>query len=201
MHRRAAITAITAIALMSVVAAGVAASACGSGDGYNASPSRAGTPRASSTSSPTVPAARTTPTPPVTSATTGPSPAPDAPVTSADTPSPATPTIAVPLDHERILAPIDAADIIIRESFPPQYAVRVVSGLPNGCTLFAGITTARAGDQITITVENSVPRDKNIACTQIYGTHEETIELGSDFTPGATYTVKVNDRTLTLTAQ
>lgn len=198
MHRRAA---ITAIALMSALVVGVAASACGSGDGYDASPSRTGTPRTSSTTSPTAPAARTTPTPPVTSATVGTSPSPDGTTSSSDTPSPATPTIAVPLDRERVLAPIDAADIIIRESFPPQYAVHVVSGLPNGCTLFAGITTTRAGDQITISVENSVPRDKNIACTQVYGTHEETVELGSDFTAGATYIIKVNDRTLTLTAQ
>lgn len=186
---------------MSALAVGVAASACGSGDSDNASPSGAGTLRASSTTSPTVPAARTAPTPAVTSATVGPAPSPGTPVHSSDIPPPATPTIAVPADRERERAPIDAADIIARASFPPQYAVRVLSGLPNGCTLFAGVTVARAGDQIDITVENSVPRDKNIACTQVYGAHEETVDLGSDFTPGATYTIKVNERTLTLTAQ
>lgn len=122
-------------------------------------------------------------------------------MSSSDTPAPATPTVTVPPDRERVPAPIDSAEMVVRESAPPQYAVQLVSGLPNGCAQFAGITTLRTGAEITITVENSMPRDKAIACTQIYGTREATVELGSDFTAGATYTVHVNDRTLTFTAQ
>ena len=141
------------------------------------------------------------PTPPVVSTTPIPTSSPDTPVTSSDTPAAPTPTIAVAADRERVLAPIDDAQLIIRESYPPQYAVHIVSGLPSGCALFAGTSVARSGTDITITVENSMPRDQQIACTQVYGTHEETIALGSDVTPGATYSVHVNDRILTFTAQ
>ena len=38
-----------------------------------------------------------------------------------------------------VRAPIEDVEVIIRESFPPQYAVRVVSGLPSGCTTFGYI--------------------------------------------------------------
>jgi hypothetical protein len=187
MYRRIASAAFLALVLAAL------GSACGSGDA-GVTPTGTPTPPA-----PAAPAGRATPPPDTTSAT--PLPSPDGSATSSDTPAAATATISVPPDRERVLAPIDAADIVVRESSPPQYAVHLVSGLPNGCTLFAGITTARAGDEITITVENSVPRDKNIACTQIYGTREATVDLGSDFTPGTTYTVRVNDRTLTFTAE
>jgi hypothetical protein len=79
--------------------------------------------------------------------------------------------------------------------------VRVVSGLPNGCYEFADATVSRAGGEITITVRNTLPSDRTIACTQIYGTHEEVVELGSDFVSGTTYRVHVNDATLEFTAK
>jgi hypothetical protein len=37
----------------------------------------------------------------------------------------------------------------------------------------------------------------NPICTMIYGTYELTIDLGSSFTAGTTYTVRVNDTTTT----
>ena len=36
-----------------------------------------------------------------------------------------------------------------------------------------------------------------MACTAIYGMYELNINLGSDYTPGQTYTVRVNDKTVT----
>ena len=100
-----------------------------------------------------------------------------------------------------IEAPILEADVLIRESFPPQYAVVVVSELPNGCHQFEGVSMERSGTEIAITVSNRVPVDPNPICTMIYGTHEEVVELGTDFEPGVEYTVTVNDRTLSFTAQ
>lgn len=99
------------------------------------------------------------------------------------------------------LAPIDDLELIVRESFPPQYALQVTSGLPSGCAEFHGATMERTGDTITVTVQNRMPASPDVACTMIYGTHEETVELGSDFVSGREYTVKVNDRDLTFTAQ
>jgi hypothetical protein len=108
----------------------------------------------------------------------------------------------VPPDRRLDLAPIDELDLIIRESFPPQYAVRIVSGLPSGCALFhAAVLEPRQANTFTIRVQNTLPADANVACTAIYGMHESIVELGSDLTPGADYVVRVNDKELAFTAQ
>ena len=49
-----------------------------------------------------------------------------------------------------VLAPIESVEVLIMESFPPQYSVDVVSGLPNGCTPFCGYRLERNGDMIQI---------------------------------------------------
>lgn len=99
-------------------------------------------------------------------------------------------------------APIDELEMIVRESAPPQYAVRVVSGLPSGCAEFYEATlTGRTGTTIEIEVTNTIPSDPDLICTAIYGTHEEIIELGSDFDSGTDYVVKVNDEEMKFTAQ
>jgi hypothetical protein len=101
-----------------------------------------------------------------------------------------------------VVAPIDELDLIIRESFPPQYAIRIVSGLPDGCTEFnEAKLSRRTGNTIDIEVTNTHPSDPSIACTAIYGMHESIVELGTDFTSGEEYIVKVNDRDLRFTAQ
>jgi len=111
---------------------------------------------------------------------------------------PATPTPGL----RTVLAPIDELELIIRESFPPQYAVRIVSGIPSGCAQFKEAKlTGTSGTTFTIEVTNTEIDDPNAVCTAIYGTHESIIELGSDLTSGTEYTVKVNDKTLTFTAQ
>jgi len=112
---------------------------------------------------------------------------------------PATPPPSTANRLER--APIDNAEIIVRESAPPQYAVHVTSGLPSGCHRFDHASVTRTPSRISIEVLNSLPDDPGIACTAIYGYHEETIELGSDFTPGETYAVRVNDRDFELHAR
>ena len=99
------------------------------------------------------------------------------------------------------LAPIDGLDVLVRESAPPQHALQVESGLPSGCHEFDRYEIDRVGDRITVSVFNRLPADPNLACTAIYGTHTEVIELGSDFTAGVTYTIAVNDRSTTFTAQ
>jgi hypothetical protein len=105
---------------------------------------------------------------------------------------------------ERVIvwAPIDELELIVRESAPPQYAVRVVAGLPDGCTEFFEVEIAgRAGTTVKVEVMNTVPSGSDVICTAIYGTHEEIIELGTDFEPGTEYAVKVNDEELKFTAQ
>jgi hypothetical protein len=99
-------------------------------------------------------------------------------------------------------APIDELEVLTLESFPPQYNVRIVSGLPSGCAQFdKAEITGRSGNEITIHVTNIMPDDPNIACTAIYGTHESFVGLGSDFVSGQTYTARVNDKSIDFTAQ
>ena len=99
-------------------------------------------------------------------------------------------------------APIDELEVLVLESFPVQYNLRIVSGLPSGCAEFDNAEiTARSGNQIIVRVTNTLPDDPNIACTAIYGTKETTLALGTDFASGQTYTVKVNDTSVDFTAQ
>ena len=65
----------------------------------------------------------------------------------------AAPTLAPPVS-EAVPAPIESSALQIAESFPLQYFVRVVSGLPDGCHSFGGYTLARDGFRVTIKVSN-----------------------------------------------
>jgi hypothetical protein len=118
-------------------------------------------------------------------------------------PAPTTPpSVADPLPPgtERVLAPIDGADILVLESFPAQYLLRVLAGLPGGCAAAAGHDLSRSGDTIRVQVYNSMPTGP-VACTMIYGTYELNVPLGSDFQSGREYVIEVNDKRLTLRAQ
>ena len=98
-------------------------------------------------------------------------------------------------------APIDGVEIVVAESFPPQYFLNVKSGLPNGCARFDGYTVNRDADTITVQVTNLLPASKDPMCTMIYGTVETNIALGIDFEPGRMYTVHVNDFTKTFVGE
>jgi len=103
-----------------------------------------------------------------------------------------------PFDQEAasVLAPIDNIELQIAESFPLQYFLTVVSGLPDGCHSFGGYTLTRDGLRVLIKVFNLKPSNTDLMCIQIYGTVETTIPLGSDFDPSETYTIDVNGRTI-----
>jgi len=103
------------------------------------------------------------------------------------------------------LAPIESVEVLVLESFPPQYMVTVTSGLPGGCAAFASIAAARNGTRIDVTVQNTMPA-VSIPCTAIYGYKTSSVNLSSGFVGGTTYTVVVNgasasSKTTTFTAQ
>ncbi len=110
---------------------------------------------------------------------------------------------ATPIPETKIVdAPIEGIDILTRESFPPGYTAHITSGLPSGCARFhSARVTSRSGNTIDIEVKNTVPADRNTACTAIYGYVDTNLDLGTSFTSGQTYTVKVNDKTATFAAQ
>ena len=98
--------------------------------------------------------------------------------------------------RQTVPAPIDQIQVVIRESSPPQVSLNIRAGLPSGCAQRESYSFGRNGDTFTVRVLNSMPTG-NVMCTMIYGTYELNIDLGSDFRPGATYTVQVNDTTTT----
>jgi inhibitor of cysteine peptidase len=110
----------------------------------------------------------------------------------------AEPTYAMKVED----APIDDLEILILESFPPQYNLLVTSGLPSGCAVFdKAEIVRRAANEITVRVTNLMPDGDDIMCTAIYGIKETTVPLGSDFESGQKYTVRVNDKSIDFTAQ
>jgi hypothetical protein len=94
--------------------------------------------------------------------------------------------------RREVLAPIEAAELLVRESFPPQYAVRVTSGLPSGCAVFDRIDIERAANVVELSVWNTLPADRSVACTMIYGTSVNSVDLGSHFESGRSYEVHIN---------
>lgn len=98
-------------------------------------------------------------------------------------------------------APIHEVDIQIAESMPQQYFLRVTSGLQNSCVEFGSYNVTRDGDVIRVEVVNLEPVEGFGACAQVYGFVINTIPLGSNFVPGTTYTVVVNDVTKTFVAE
>ena len=103
---------------------------------------------------------------------------------------------AAPSGRQQVAAPIDKVEIVMRESSPPQVTAKIAAGLPSGCAQRDSYSVSRSGDTITISVLNTMPTGDPI-CTAIYGTYELNVDLGSSFTAGTTYTVRVNDKTTT----
>lgn len=103
--------------------------------------------------------------------------------------------------RKSVAAPIERVEVIVEQDTAAHYAARIVSGLPSGCAQFEGANiTGREGNRITVTVTNTMPADPETICTMIYRTHLSHVDLGSDFTPGETYTVDVNGTTVEFTA-
>ena len=107
----------------------------------------------------------------------------------------------IALNKASLLAPIESVEINIAESFPPQYFVHVVSGLPNSCFEFEGYDVKRNASIIQIDVTNLMTTGEGVECREIYGSVDSNIGLGIDFVSGDTYTVIVNDVTKTFLAQ
>jgi hypothetical protein len=102
-------------------------------------------------------------------------------------------------DFEIKPAPIHEVDVRFAESFPVQVFVYIKGGLPDGCTTLRDLKTTRNDE--TITIDVTVQRPKEAICTQVYGFFEKNVALGSDFSSGKAYTLKVNDVTKTFTMQ
>jgi hypothetical protein len=92
-------------------------------------------------------------------------------------------------------APINEVEVYFMKSNPIQVGVHIKGGLPDGCTTFRDMVVRREGN--TITIEVTVQRPGGVSCPAIYTYFEKDVNLGSNLTPGTTYTLKVNDHTTT----
>ena len=101
----------------------------------------------------------------------------------------------------QVTAPIVSVEVLVMESFPVQYSLVVVSGLPNACVSYAGYHLSREDNNIQVEMLNWTPTDPQKACAQVYTTVETEIPLGSEFESGKTYTVVAGDLAETFVAQ
>ena len=101
-------------------------------------------------------------------------------------------------------SPIESVEVDILESAPPQYQLRIVSGLPKGssCSQFNGYEVRRsAPDRIDVAITHHEVADRLVACTADYPSVETVVPLGSGFEPGAEYEVRVNGEATSFVAR
>ena len=84
---------------------------------------------------------------------------------------------------------IDAVEVRVAESFPPQVFVQVRGTLPDGCTSLGSISQQRTGNTITITI--ATVHSGAEVCPMIAQVVDKTIRLDGTFTSGE-YIVRVN---------
>ena len=94
-------------------------------------------------------------------------------------------------------APIHEVKVSLLKSNPPQVSVDIQGGLPDGCTSYHDMDVTQEGN--TIIIKITVQRPKDAFCPAIFTFFNKFINLGSEFTTGTTYTLKVNDYTTSFT--
>ena len=90
---------------------------------------------------------------------------------------------------------IESAEIRVMESWPPQYQLHVVSGMPkgSGCSRFNGYAIDRSEEtRIEVLITQHEITAQFVACTADFPIIETSVPLGSNFESGVEYTVVVN---------
>ncbi len=93
---------------------------------------------------------------------------------------------------------IESVEVMTLESDPPQYQLRVVSGMPKGssCSQINGYEIRRReSNNIDVAITHHQVADPSVICTVDYPVVETIVPLGSDFEQGMEYTVSVNSET------
>ncbi len=99
---------------------------------------------------------------------------------------------------EIVAAPIES--LAVQPATATGYVLNVRAGLPSGCAKPASHNVSRSGNAISVSVLNSTTAGQ-VICTQIYGIYSLSIDLTGPFVSGQTYTVRVNDKSTSFTAQ
>ena len=92
-------------------------------------------------------------------------------------------------------SPVESVEVITLEQTPPNYRLRVVSGMPrgSGCSQFNGYEIRRREpSKIDVVITYHQVANPSVICTADYPIVETNVPLGSEFEPGVEYTVSVN---------
>ncbi len=92
------------------------------------------------------------------------------------------------------LMPITKVTARVLKTSPAKVQAVVTGELRDSCTKPGAISQQRAGNTVTVTILTT--REPNAMCAQMITPFDQTIPLDGDFPPG-TYTLKVNDYTVT----
>ena len=91
-------------------------------------------------------------------------------------------------------SPVESVEVLIMESYPPQYSLHIVSALPKGssCSWFNGYDIASPyPGRIEVEVTHHEVAELRV-CTADYPVVETFVPLGADFESGREYEVVVN---------
>lgn len=118
---------------------------------------------------------------------------PDEPVSSTpgDNPPPQTPPYApAPGDAQlqRANAFVDSAQIVVAESFPPQFFLRLAGSLPTPCHALRVAVSPPAANRVDVDVYSLT--DPDAVCAQVLEPFDASIRLGTF--PAGKYEVWVN---------
>jgi len=90
-------------------------------------------------------------------------------------------------------ATIDSAELLILESYPPQYNLQLAGTLPTPCHAWrAAVAPPDAAKQIDVEVYSVV--DPGIICIQVIEVFEGVVAIPTP--PPGRYTVRVNDQSI-----
>ena len=90
---------------------------------------------------------------------------------------------------------IQSVEVMASEGTPPQYQLRVLSGMPkgSGCSQFNGYEVRRTeAKRIEVLITQHEISDQDVVCIADFPITETIVPLGSDFEPGEEYSVIVN---------
>ncbi|NQW16508.1 MAG: hypothetical protein HQ478_03385 [Chloroflexi bacterium] len=99
-------------------------------------------------------------------------------------------------------APIESVEIEMSDGVPVEYTALVTAVQPNSCAVFDHVQTRYDPHvpEVEISAVNEITGGADAACDQAISTFVQEVDLGVDFEPGSTYTVKTDDKEFTFTA-
>ena len=93
-----------------------------------------------------------------------------------------------------VAAPIRHIAVESQGTTPPEYNVFILSAQTTDCEAFEGVgSIQRDGKIVRIEVTNARLVDPDRPCQEVLQEQLSLVSIGSDFKPGETYTVMVNN--------